>query len=247
MNAHASLFQFSPQRHRDVRLVPGIDLAKPYLSHNAEIGLDEVGPAAADYPLVFLKDADTGQLRLVALFGLSPGQNIYVHGDVWQAVYLPLKIAAAPFCLAGVDRIICIDEANPRVTTDTGDALFGDDLSETSTLQNIRAMLDRLSKGCKAADALIAALLALGLVQPISITADFVAGGEEEIEGLYSIDPQILDRIEPAALSRLHSTGFLGPIYTIIQSLSQFNRIKQLHNLGSDKKISAFRIVMGAS
>ena len=78
MTQRASLFAFNPERHRDVRLIPGVDLAGPLLTHHAEIGLDEVAAAAADYPLLFLKDGETGRLRLVTLFGLAPGQNSYV-------------------------------------------------------------------------------------------------------------------------------------------------------------------------
>ena len=247
MTHRTSLFEFTPERHRDVRLLPGIDLAASFLTHYAEIGLDEVGAAAADYPLLFLKDSDTGRLRLVALLGLAPRQNSYVIDEVWQAVYLPLKIAVAPFCYSGAVRILCIDEANPRVTTDDGDALFNDDASDTPVLVEIRKMLGRLEQGCAAADRLIDMLLELELVQAVSITAVFVSGAEDLVQGLYSIDPRMFGMIEPAALLNLHRADMLVPICTIIQSLNQLNRVKQLHNLGSGSKISAFRITMGVA
>lgn len=247
MNGRASLFQFSPQRHRDVRLIAGIDLAQPFLTNHAAIGLDEVGPAAADYPLLFLKDADSGRLRLVALFGIAPGQNTYVFNDMWQAAYLPVAISAAPFRLAGPDQSLCIDENSPRVTTDTGDALFLDDGGESDTLVQIRLALDRLKEGQKAADGLIDTLLVLDLLRPLMVTAQFVSGVEQEIQGLYSISPQILSRIEPAALLDLHTRDQLPAIYAIIQSLNQFNRIRQLHNLGGEPEISAFTMAMGSA
>lgn len=246
MTHRASLFAFNPERHRDVRLVPGLDLAAPFLTHHAEIGLDEVADAAVDYPLLFMKDRDTGRLRLVALFGLAPGQNCYVVDDMWQAIYLPLKIAVMPFSLTGPERILCIDEAHPRVTTDEGDALFSDDLSETETMANVRVLLDRFKQGCEAADRFIEVLLDLKLVQPITITAHFVAGdAAEDVQGLYTVDPRILDRLEPAALLNLHGEGWLTPLYAIAQSLNQLNRIKQLHNVGSERQVANLRIAMG--
>lgn len=247
MTGRASLFQFSQERHRDVRLIAGIDLAQPFLTNHAAIGLDEVGPAAADYPLLFLKDAESGRLRLAALFGLAPGQNTYVFNDMWQAVYLPLAISAAPFCLAGPQHALCIDEQNPRVTTDIGDALFHDDGSESATLERIRSALDRLAEGQKAADGLIDTLLALDLLRPLTVAAQFVSGAEQKIQGLYSISPQLLSRLEPAALIGLHAQDQLPAVYAIIQSLNQFNRIRQLHNLGSGPEITAFQFVMGST
>lgn len=247
MTGRASLFQFSQERHRDVRLIAGIDLAQPFLTNHAAIGLDEVGPAAADYPLLFLKDADSGRLRLAAMFGMAPGQNTYVFNDMWQAVYLPAAISAAPFCLAGPQHCLCIDEASPRVTTDAGDALFREDGSESATLERIRSALDRLAEGQKAADGLIDALLALDLLRPLIVTAHFISGAEQEIQGLYSISPQLLSRIAPAALLDLHARDHLPAIYAIIQSLNQFNRIRQLHNLGTEPEISAFQMTMGST
>ena len=247
MNDRPSLFQFSQGRHRDVRLIAGIDLAQPFLTNHAAIGLDEVGPAAADYPLVFLKDAESGRLRLTALFGLTPGLNTYVFNDMWQAVYLPLAISAAPFCLAGPQHTLCIDERSPRVTTDTGDALFHDDGSETATLERIRSTLGQLAEGQKAADGLVDTLLTLDLLRPLTVAAQFVTGAEQEIQGLYSINPQLLRQLESAALLDLHAHDHLPAVYTIIQSLNQFNRIRQLHNLGSGPEITAFRFVMGST
>ena len=247
MTQRASLFAFNPERHRDVRLIPGVDLARPLLTHHAEIGLDEVAAAAADYPLLFLKDGETGRLRLVALFGLAPGQNSYVVDDIWQAVYLPLAVAMAPFRLAGQDRILCIDEANPRVTTETGEALFNHDLTDTPFMENIRGLLGRLDQGCRAADEMIDTLLAMGLAQAVAVTAEFATGPGDEVEGLYSINPRLLELIEPASLLNLHNQGLLAPIYAIIQSLNQLNRVKQLHNLGPGRKISAFRIAMAST
>jgi len=247
LNDRPSLFQLSPQRHRDVRLIAGIDLAQPFLTNHAAIGLDEVGPAAADYPLVFLKDAESGRLRLAALFGLTSGQNTYVFNGLWQAVYLPLAISAAPFCLAGPQHTLCIDERSPRVTTDTGDALFRDDGSESATLTQVRTSLGRLAEGQKAADRLIDKLLSIDLVRPLVVTAQFVSEAEQEIQGLYSINPQLLGQLDSAALLGLHAQDQLPAVYTIIQSLNQFNRIRQLHNLGSGPEITAFQLVMGST
>lgn len=244
MTSEPSLFRFHHERHRDARLVPGIDLAEFAQVNHVKLSLHEISEAAADYPLVFLKDADSGQFHLAALFGLAAGANSYLHGDFWQAVYLPQEIVAAPFCIFGPDRTLCLNEASARVTTDTGDALFSADGSEAPALLHVRKILDELEQGRAAADQLIAAMLALGLIRPFAMTMRFDAGPTEVLQGLYTVSPTQLRALGPAALLDLHSRNFLAPAYAIMQSLTQFNRIRQLHNLRSDQQVAALEMVM---
>ena len=244
MNDTSHLFRFIQERHGDVRLVPGIDLdAYPAINH-VTLGLHEITDAAADYPLIFMKDGDSGQFRLTALFGLTPGTNAYLDGDFWQAVYLPQEVLTAPFRIAGPDQALCINEASALVTTDTGDVLFDDDGNEAPALLRIRNMLDKLEQGRKDANELIAVLLPLGLVRPVSVTVNLESGPSELVQGLYSVSPLQLKAAAPDVLLDLHARDFLAPIYTIIQSMTQFNRIRQLNNLRSKGQIASFDLVM---
>jgi SapC len=244
MNDAPSLFRFIQERHGDVRLMPGIDLGAFAAVNHVKLGLHEITDAAADYPLVFMKDVDSGQFRLTALFGLTQGTNTFLDGDFWQAVYLPQEVLTAPFRIAGSDRTLCINEASALVTTDTGDALFEKDGNEAPALLRIRNMLDKLEQGRADADLLIAALLPLGLIRPVSLTVHLESGPSELVQGLYSISPPQLRAAVPDVLLDLHARDFLGPVYTIIQSMTQFNRIRQLHNLRSDRPIASFELVM---
>ena len=247
MTGEPALFRFHRERHVDARLLPGTDIAQYAQVQHVKIGLHEIGDAAADYPLAFLKDANSGQFRLVAMLGLAAGTNLYLHGDFWQAVYLPEEIVAAPFSVVGTNGDLCIDEASARVSTDTGDALFTADGSEAPVLLPIRTMLERLEQGRAAADQLITALLELELIRPVSVTVKFDTGPAEVIQGLYTPSPLQLRAIAPAALFDLHSRDFLAPTYAILQSLSQFNRIRQLHNLQSERLVAALELVMEQS
>lgn len=244
MTAAPALFRFDHERHADARLLPGIDIGEYAQVQHVKLGLHEIGEAAADYPLAFLKDANSGQFRLVALLGLAAGTNSYLHGDFWQAVYLPEEIVAAPFSIVESNGDLCINEASARVSTDTGDALFTADGSEAPALQQIRATLERLEQGRAAADQMITTLLELEMIRPVSVTVKFETGPAEVIQGLYTPSPLQLRAIAPAALFDLHSRDFLAPTYTILQSLSQFNRIRQLHNLQSEQHIAALELVM---
>lgn len=233
-----SLSQFNADRHRDVRIMPGLDLAWSRRLNHAQIGLSETGVAASDYPLLFMKDRESGHFRLVALLGFRPGANFFVVNDQWQATYLPVIAMAAPFCLAGPEKILCIDEASDRVNTDAGIALYSDEGQETAELSRIRSMLDFLRSDLGAADDFVAALVTLGLIRPLSITMEFSEGASEQIEGLYTISPPRLEALDDAAILEMRRLGFLGKVHIIINSLGQLNRIQQLSQFHIDRKIN---------
>ena len=233
-----SLSKFNTDRHRDVRIMPGPDMAWSRRLNHTQIGLSETGVAASDYPLLFMKDRESGRFRLVALFGLGPDANFFVVGGQWQATYLPLNAMGAPFHLAGPEKALCIDEASDLVSTDSGIALFSKVGQETAELFRIQSMLDYLRCDLDAADDFVATLLTLGLIRPLSITLEFSEGESDHIEGLYSISPPGLGALDDAAILELHRRGFLDKVHIIINSLGQLNRIQQLSQFHIDRKIT---------
>ncbi len=233
-----SLSLFNPQRHRDVRISSGVDIILSRQLNHAQIGLSETGVAASDYPLLLMKDSESGRFRLVALFGLRPEANSFVVNDQWQATYLPLAILGAPFHLGGSERSLCIDEGSDLVATDTGAALYSADGAETAELTRVRAMFDYLRQDLDAANDFVAALVALDLVRPLSVTLEFGRADHESVEGLYSLSLPRLAVLEDPAIVDLHRRGWLDKIYIMINSLNQMNRIQQLSNLHLDQKIT---------
>jgi hypothetical protein len=232
-----SLGLLNADRHRDVRIMPGPDMAWARRLNHAQIGLSETGVAASDYPLLFMKDGESGRFRLVALFGFRPDANVFVLNGQWQATYWPMQAMAAPFHLGGPDQALCIDEASDLVSTDTGAALFTDDGEETAELSRIRSMCDHLRQDLAAADDLVAEIVTLGLIRPLSITLDFGDDASELLEGLYSISPPRLAALDDAAVLALHRRGFLEKLHIIINSLGQLNRVQQLSHFHYDRKI----------
>lgn len=215
--------------------------------NHAQIGLSETGVAASDYPVLFMKDSNSGRFRLVALFGFRPDANVFVLNDQWQATYLPLKALGAPFHLAGSENSLCIDEASDLVSTDVGAALFTDDGEATAELSRIRSMFDHLRQDVDAADDLVAEIVTLGLIRPLSITLDFGDDTSELLEGLYSISPSRLAALDDAAVLALHRRGFLERLHIIINSLGQLNRVQQLSHFHYDRKIVRLLAEMDAS
>ncbi len=233
-----SLSLFNPDRHRDVRIMPGPDIALGNRLNHVQIGLSETGVAASDYPLVFMKDVDSGSFRLVALFGLRQGSNCFLINDQWQATYLPLAVVGWPFHLGGPDQLLCIDEGSDLVSTDAGSALYTGGGNETAELLRIRSMFEYLRSDVDSANNFTAVLVDLNLLRPIHVTLEFADGESELIEGLYSISPLRLSALEDTTIMDMHRRSLLDKIHIIMNSLGQMNRIQQLSRVYFDRKIA---------
>lgn len=239
------LVEFDPERHQNVRVASGVDVQAAQQVNHAHIGLGEAGIAGSDYPIFFMKDGDSGQFRLIVLFGFRPGQNLFLHAAHWQATYLPVTAQSWPFYFGGPDRILCIDENSAHVATDVGEALF-DDGDATILMNNIRSRADYHRDDLLAADGFTRAIVMQKLVSPVKLILEFANGREETVEGLYSVNQQSLSSLSGGELAELNVHGYLGAAFAMIYSLSQINRLQQLYNFGSEDRLVRIRREMPA-
>lgn len=224
------------RRHRDIRIGSGLAADLATLQH-VQIALAEVADMACDYPLVFLKDRDTGQFRLVALLGLVSGCNAYIQGGQWRATVLPGQVARAPFALsrtAAGELGVAIDMAHPRSGDPTGQPLYQADGRETSFLAAVRARLAAAHANNDATLALLDMLVRQMLLQPVILDVDVAnAGPNQRLDGCYTIDDTALRGLPDATVLTLHRSGDLALLNVIRHSLGQLHRLQQLHNFGA--------------
>ena len=69
--------------------------------------------------------------------------------------------------------------------------------------------------------ALIDTLLALNLVQPLSLDVTFCNKQSSRLNGLYTVSEEKVAALDPEQIGRLHKAQQLKPIYTMINSLGQ--------------------------
>jgi hypothetical protein len=231
-------------RHREVKIGTGLAIAQIKRLSHCWIGLSEIGEAACDFPLVFLKDETTGRFRLVALMGFAPHRNLFVLGDNFVATYLPSQMARAPFALTKNeegDLVGALDADHPRAKDLAGAALFDQAGNETPYLTAMRAKLTALAQDQAATLAFIEALAQAGLLAPVLI--DLNPRGETanpvRLDGLYTISRSKLRELCEAAIVEMHHSGYLAAANTITNSLAQVVRLQQLHNAHAKAQIAA--------
>jgi hypothetical protein len=190
----------------------------------------------AHYPIVFRRDAETGKLAALALFGFEAGENLFLDGSTWEARYRPMAHAVQPFLIGrpaeeGATPQVHIDMANPRVATGgEGMRVFDDTGAPTPYLESIANMLGDLDYGWQEGAAFFTAVEAYGLVEPFTLEVTLDDGSIQPLVGYLTIHEERLSSLDGEALAALMAEGHLARIYMVLASLAQFGNLVSRKN-----------------
>ncbi|MBX9664178.1 SapC family protein [Novosphingobium sp.] len=190
----------------------------------------------AHYPIVFRRDAETGKLAALALFGFEAGENLFLNGSTWEARYRPMAHAVQPFLIGrpaeeGAAPQVHIDMANPRVATGgEGMRVFDDTGTPTPYLESIASMLGDLDYAWQEGAAFFTAVEAYGLVEPFTLEVTLDDGSIQSLVGYLTIHEERLSSLDGEALAALMAEGHLARIYMVLASLAQFGNLVSRKN-----------------
>lgn len=224
-------------RHGSLRVLPQADGASRRF---ALLGRSEIALAAADFPLCLAKDAETGRFNLIALFSLIEARNLFWQGGAWHATYLPRSAATAPFLLdpAGICGL-AIDEKSAAIAT-AGTPLFREGGQPSDYVLDTQRLLNEVVDDVAQAQAMIDHFVTHRLVRPLTLIFREGEGGEQELAGLYTIGIEALRSLGDQAVLDLHRSDWLGPAAMIGASLTQIERLRQLHNATSERQLVSY-------
>ena|SRR5690606_30425598 len=221
--------------HRIARAADAVPASLRH-THALPISFAEMPQVARDYPIVFIKPADAGQLRVVALLGLKPGENLFVDGDGrWrEGVYKPAYLRRYPFCMATVrrdgeasgERIVCVESA--AIDADRGEPVAdnnGEALpwwqQTTHFLTEFEADLLRTEKVCDIIEK-------NGLLEPFTAQAVSRSSEVMNLTGMYRISENQLGKLKADTLRMLINKGVMGRLYAHMLSLDRFSTLLDL-------------------
>src|SRR5579862_3162980 len=104
--------------------------------------VSEFRALAMHYPILFSKDADTGQFYCGAMLGFDTGENLFLDDHRALTIYRPLNLQRGPFLTAGSDLAIDLD--HPRVASSGDQELFTEAGEPTAYLQSIMGLMREL-------------------------------------------------------------------------------------------------------
>jgi hypothetical protein len=221
-----------PSRHGRARLRLPADLSPLRF---VRLGLSELAAASADVPIVLAKEAETGRFNLIALLSLAEPRNLCWRAGTWQATYMPVAARLLPFRLdpQGVCGL-AIDEA---MLSDDGLPVFAPDGQPSESLREAAVQLQRLVGDIAEAQARVDRFAALRLIRPIRCNLQRADGRPHAIDGLFTLGTEALESLADDAVVELHRSGGLAAAAVMRASLSQLERLRQLHNLSGENPI----------
>jgi hypothetical protein len=172
------------------------------------------------YPILFSKDANTGEFHCGVMLGFDEGENLFL--EEWRDLeyYRPLGLQRVPFYAQGPD--VAIDLDHPRVGAEGGIALFTEFGEPTRYLQRILWAFQDLSSGMAVTRSFVTSLLQLRLIEPICLEAEFEDGTTRDCAGLYTVNQEALSALPDQTVVELFRLGYLRLIHFMIASLKQF-------------------------
>lgn len=221
------------KKHKDIHVK--IDNAYSHIQQHNMVPLVafEFMKASTDYPIVFVKQQETGKFKSVALMGLEEGENlVFCEGQV-KANYVPVNIRRYPFSAGGVNTnddsmVLCIDENSALLNDKEGFRVFTDEGKISESTQQVSDLLMDLMARDQATDHFIECLIENELLQPTELTLKLGDDGERKIGGIYKVDEERLNNLSDDVVLQLYKRKYFAAIYSHLGSLSQFNRLLQL-------------------
>ena len=190
-----------------------------------------------EYPLLLRKTEEAPGFVAHAILGFEKDENLFVEGDRWTSTFIPAALARGPFSLgyiraedggdAPADIKVMIDEQHPRLRAD-GQPVFLPLGGETPYLQGIKRILQTLDTGLRVDRVLYRELVAMDLLEEVKISISVFAELRYDFTGYYTINQEKFAALGADALLRLHRLGLLGPVYFLVSSLGNFQRLVNL-------------------
>jgi hypothetical protein len=193
----------------------------------------------AFYPILFHRD-QRGEMYPVALFGFEAGENLFLDDAGWHARYVPAMIRRQPF-LIGFEaetrpgetekrRMLSLDTAHPRVSTERGEPLFQPLGGRTPFLEEMATLLEAMYHGGEMNRKFIEALQEHGLIENVTFDIALANGSRNQLLGFFAIDEEKVRGLSGEALGQLSRNGFLMPLFMMLASTSNVRTLVEMKN-----------------
>lgn len=192
----------------------------------------EFADACKTYPIVFLPSGQDAQGKAqalpVAVFGLSPGENLFWQDGRWDAAYVPAMLRAYPFTLSKVEGdqyAMCFDEAAPNLSTEQGEPLFDAAGEPVPMLKELHEFVKQLEIEIERTRLGCVRLLELGLLVPRRFDATLSDGSSFSVDGFLMLDEDKLNKLPDTELATLQRSGLLGLLHAHQISLGNMRNL----------------------
>ncbi|KGK01000.1 SapC family protein [Thalassotalea sp. ND16A] len=217
--------------HGNIKVKANPTLVQAKDKHFAPVVVQEFVAACQEFPIVFVKEGETGQFKSIALLGLKPEQNLFFAEDAWQARYKPQALTLYPFLLNQApdseQAILCFDQDSPLINENEGEAFFDSEGKQSAWLSEQGERVVKYVENTYITGNFIKMLLELDLLSSQTLNLKLADQAEYSLNGLYAIDEKKLNALDDEQFAKLRKTGALPAIYASLISM------QRIHSLAS--------------
>jgi len=194
------------------------------------VTLSEVVFACHDYPLMFVSQDNEKHFALVAVLGVSSGENLFATASGWkQDAYVPAYVRRYPFCMTRVtlegvqqsQRLICVEK--DWISPD-GELYFDEQRRPTARWTEIQTVLHQYEAELDQTLAICAMLRDFKLFEPISMQAT-INGEPTALGGMYCVSANRMRTLNSSEIKTLYKSGALAVAYHHIGSVNRFEKL----------------------
>lgn len=233
-----NLAPLSPQNHSAFFLKEGVDFPAIKTKRNAAVMVSEFAVASTSYPLFFIKNTSTDQFDAIALMALDSHNVFYQQENAMNVAYMPQSLSLLPFQVVAdpnnPNRIVPLLDANSSLVSmqeeEQSMKLFNDDGSASQAVTAKQQAMRELYQHEITTIEFINQLTRLGLLKELDLEITFAAGEKTTIKGLFTVKEEGLSELSAQDKALFEERGYYPAIYAMLASLTQMNRMMQLHN-----------------
>jgi SapC len=232
------LKELNNNEHSNLKVSKGCILTYASQSHILSLRATEVGHAATSLPVFMTKNQHTGNWNISAVTSVQPGNNLFVENDQWTATYQPTCMQTYPFYLMNSPKkensyTVGIDINSTDFSVEEGQPLFEADGKATAYLSKVTSLLEADIKNDIQTHQFLEVIDKIGLIKPIDLLIQYRDGTANTIQGLHTINEEVLHALTAEQLLELNSKGYFTPIHAMLISLLQINLLVKKNNADS--------------
>lgn len=220
----------SNNRHGKCHVEAGNNYAFARNVNSVPLMAVEFPEAAQEYAIVFAGAAD--QLMPVVILGARQNENLYLSADgQWPSKYIPAFVRRYPFVFSTSDDgktfTLCVDEAFPGLNYQgRGRALFTEEGKPSAYTDNVLKFLQEYRAQFLRTKAFCKKLKDLDLLETMKAEFTLGSGDKMALSGFMVVDRKRLKALSGEALAELAKTDELELVYLHLQSMRNFNAVK---------------------
>jgi hypothetical protein len=228
---YESAVPVSKARHADLSVQVGGDYSFSRNVNSVPLTAIEFPHACAEYAIVFAGN-ETAVMPAVIL-GLRNDENLYLSDKgAWQAKYIPAFVRRYPFVFSSSDEgknfTLCIDERFAGCNREgKGQRLFGDDGKPSGYTENVLKFLQEYQAQFQRTQVFCRKLTEHNLLEPMQAQVTTQKGDKLSLSGFMAVSRERLKKLDGNVLTQLASTDELELIYLHLQSMRNFNLMRE--------------------